>query len=271
MTHPLYITPNWEVPAGVHALMTTRLGGVSPPPYNSMNIGSTSGDTNDNVRQNKEQLSNWLKQQGLGQNSACYLKQVHGTHALNLNDSNIRHRMTKGEEPEADACYTTTTGVLCAVRAADCMPVLIAVPGGVAAVHAGWRGLAQGIITKTLQQLLQATRQKAANATIWLGPCIGPQKFEVGADVKEAFENQHPNNRHAFQPLPDQTNKWLANLPRLASEELKRHGVHHIYTDERCTYTEETLFFSYRRDQQKFGGTGRMIACIWMSPPLSDK
>ena len=259
-----YITPNWQVPANIHALMTTRLGGVSPTPYNSMNVGAASGDTDENVQKNKAQLTNWLEQQGLRKANTCYLKQVHGTHALNLDDCTIRERMAKGEEPQADACYTTTKGIVCAIRVADCMPVLIAVPRGVAAIHAGWRGLAQGIITKTLTQLLQASKQTAANATIWLGPCIGAEKFEVGADVKEAFESLRPGNQHAFSPHPYQADKWLANLPWLAAEELKRSGVRNIYRDGRCTVTEEALFFSYRRDQKKLGGTGRMIACIWL-------
>ena len=247
--------------------MTTRLGGISPLPYDSMNVGSTSGDTIENVKQNKALLATWVKQQGLENAHIPYLKQVHGIHALNLDEDNIKTLFASNKEPEADACFTTTKGVVCAVRVADCMPVLIAVPGGVAAIHAGWRSLAQGIITNTLKQLLQASKQEAKNAVVWLGPCIGKEKFEVGSDVRKAFEQQHPNNTQAFKSIPGQTDKWLGNLPWLARAELQRNGVKHIYIDGRCTVTDEKLFFSYRRDQIKLGGTGRMIACIWMQTP----
>lgn len=264
VTSPFFITPDWQVPTGVHALMSTRLGGISPAPYNSMNVGSTSGDKVENVTQNRKLLAQWINQQGLEHAQAPYFKQVHGIHALNLDDENIRSLLAQGQEPEADACYTTTKGVVCAVRVADCMPVFIAVPGGVAAIHAGWRGLAQGIIQNTLKQLLHACQQDVKNAVVWLGPCIGKEKFEVGPDVKKAFEQRHADNTQAFKPIPGQANKWLGNLPWLAQTELHRNGVKQIYTDGRCTVTEEKLFFSYRRDQKKLGGTGHMIACIWM-------
>ncbi|MGL4667713.1 MAG: peptidoglycan editing factor PgeF, partial [Saezia sp.] len=217
-----------------------------------------------NIQHNKNILTSWLRQEGLDQGEIHYFNQVHGTHALNLDEPSIRALLENEEQLPADACYTTTPGVLCAIRTADCMPVLISVPGGVAAIHAGWRGLAAGIVTKTLEKLLQTSKQEACSATVWLGACIGKHKFEVGADVKSAFEQQHPDNSHAFNPIPDHPQHWLADLLWLAQTELKRAGVQHIYTDGRCTVTDEHLFFSYRRDQKKLGGTGQMMTCIWM-------
>ena len=169
------------------------------------------------------------------------------------------------------ACITTTPGVLCAVRVADCMPVLIATPKGIAAIHAGWRGLAQGILTRTLKKLLTKTNEEANQANVWLGPCIGPQNFEVGSDVKDAFQNIHIENLQAFTPHPLQTNKWFADLPWLAMQELQRTGVQKISMDARCTFTEEKLFFSYRRDQKKLGGTGRMLCGIWIQNNFLNK
>lgn len=265
MRTPFFL-PDWTPPVGVQCLMTTRLGGVSPPPYDSMNVGSTSGDLLDNVSQNKKIVDDWIKSLGLKQGRACYLKQVHGTKALNLDQCSLRLDLARGQELKADACYTTTRGVVCAVRVADCMPVFLAVPGGVAAIHAGWRGLAKGVVHKTLEKLLHVTQQTVQNVSVWLGPCIGNSRFEVGDDVKQAFESVDVANRRAFKSIPTDTDHWLADLHMLAKEELMRYGVEgeNIWVDERCTYVEEQLFYSYRRDQIKLGGTGRMLACIWM-------
>lgn len=263
-----YIIPAWHPSREVFALMTTRQAGVSLVPYDSMNMGSSTGDAIENVKKNREILRTWLSQEcshEISLENMVFLKQVHGCDALCLDDPDVMLLAAKGVEPVADACYTTIAGRVCIVRAADCMPVLLAVPGGVAAIHAGWRGLAKGVIAKTMYKLLHATGKTEKDIVAWLGPCIGPKQFEVGDDVKTAFESKHQANTHAFI-ASDNSGKWLADLPQLAQIELEQCGVIQIYTDGRCTVTEKDLFYSYRRDQKMLGDTGRMAACIWIKP-----
>lgn len=263
-----YIIPSWQPSKEVCALMTTRQAGVSLAPYDSMNVGSSTEDNVENVKRNKEILRTWLSQEcsnEIESGKMVFLRQVHGCEAVCLDDPDIMSLVARGIEPVADACYTTMPGRVCIARAADCMPVLLAVPGGVAAIHAGWRGLAKGVVVKTLHKLLQATGKTEKDVVAWLGPCIGPKQFEVGDDVRIAFESRYQENTRAFI-AGDYAGKWWANLPQLAQMELARCGVVQIYVDGRCTVTEKALFYSYRRDQKSLGDTGRMAACIWIKP-----
>ena len=178
-----------------------------------------------------------------------WLTQTHSATVVEATQANIN--------ANADASFTTNVNHVCVVLTADCLPILICNKQGthVAAIHAGWRGLANGIIETTLQQLPVPTE----DLLVWLGPAIGPTKFEVGKDVYDTFTNQHTEATAAFKPLAD--DKWLANLYALATIRLRLHGIFQIYGGDHCTHTQENLFFSYRRDQ---GKTGRMASVIWI-------
>ena len=258
------IIPQWQTSSNVGAVMTTRKGGVSAPPFDSLNFGDNTSDNPHSIVQNKQYLQTWVK----SCNHNCeiplaFLDQVHGTHILNLDDSETRQAVISGVQPQADASYTMQAGMACVVRGADCMPVLFSAPGIVAAVHAGWRGLASGIIEKTVALLTEKTSCAPEQIHAWLGPCIGPDVFEVGSEVRDAFVTHSEENQLAFK-APHTSNKWLANLSMLAQFTLKRSAVKNVCVDARCTYENEHLFFSYRRDQARLGGTGRMAACIWL-------
>jgi YfiH family protein len=159
----------------------------------------------------------------------------------------------------ADACFTDETNRICQIVTADCLPLLICNREGsrVAAIHAGWRGLAGGIIESTLNALALP----GEDLLVWLGPAIGPEKFEVGRDVYDAFTERHPLAQHAFRQQSD--TKWLADIYQLATQRLNKHNITHIYGGNFCTFTQNDLFFSYRRDK---GETGRMASMIWMEP-----
>ena len=164
----------------------------------------------------------------------------------------------ENKEHIADATFTSQPNRVCVVLTADCLPLLICDQEGtqVAAIHAGWRGLANGVIEATVQAL----QQPAHNLLVWLGPAIGPQKFEVGRDVYDLFTQTHPESMTAF--TPHQEEKWLADLYKLARIRLQKQGISRIYGGNFCTYTQEDLFFSYRRDK---GNTGRMASLIWIN------
>ncbi|HET7793419.1 MAG TPA: peptidoglycan editing factor PgeF [Rhizobacter sp.] len=256
MQHPDWLRATWQQP-GVASLMSTRAGGCSSAPWDSMNLGIAVGDMPEHVARNRE-----LFQQALGA-APVFMKQVHGTRVLRLTQADLGTPVQ-----EADACITTETGLACTVQVADCMPVLLAAPGAVGAAHAGWRGLAGGIVEATVNQLCEAAACEPAQIECWLGACIGPASFEVGADVLEGFgvDPVHVNN-HAdvsrFKPLRE--GKWLANLPQLARDRLAALGVERVTGGEWCTVRDtlegRSRFFSFRRD----GVTGRMAASIWRS------
>lgn len=262
-----FIQPQWQPPSGVQALMSTRLDGVSRGSFASMNIGDSVGDDPEAVRENLRRFQAALELPVFGGKAVALapMHQVHGTRVLDLDDGNILQALRVGERVEADASVCTRRGVACMVKTADCMPVLLAAPEGVAAAHAGWRGLAGGVIEATLAKLLSAAHCQAHQVTAWLGPCIGPEHFEVGDDVRSVFIAQHPENAQAFRSsfVPK---KWLADLPLLGKLALCRAGVEQVTVDGRCTVMHESLFFSYRRDQKRLGATGRMAACIWLAP-----
>jgi YfiH family protein len=246
--HPDWLRPAWAT-AGVDGVMSTRAGGVSVAPWDSLNLGIAVGDDPNHVARNRA-----LFAEALGARPV-YLKQVHGSTVVGL-----RHDHAGPEAPtfEADASFTTETGLACTVQIADCMPVLFAAPGGVAAAHAGWRGLAGGVLEATVQALCEATGHEPAQIECWLGACIGPDTFEVGADVLEGF-GVRPAGADPQRFRPWREGKWLANLPLLARDRLAALGIDRVSGGEWCTVGEASRFFSFRRDRV----TGRMAAAVW--------
>lgn len=246
---------DWKLPTGVQALCTTRLGGVSHPPYDSLNLGDHVQDDPQDVAQNR----NLLKQQLHGARPV-FLKQVHGTDVLNLDPST-------SDGATADACFTQNHHLACTIMVADCLPILFTDSKGttVAAAHAGWRGLVHGVVENTVKTLCLESGAHPNELMVWLGPCIGPNAFEVGADVRQAFLEADINADRCFKEHPQHPNKYLADLPALARERLRSLGVLSIAgndnSDTWCTVKQASRFFSYRRD----GLTGRFAACIWRS------
>ena len=246
--------PQWDVAARVGALMSTRAGGVSQAPWDSLNLGLSVGDDPAAVAENRRRFVSLTGAQPL------WLRQVHGCKVVQASPA-----LAAGEPPQADAAWTDQPGMACIVQVADCMPVLLAVPGGraVAAAHAGWRGLAGGVVEAALTALWTAARCEPAQVSVWLGPCIGPRRFEVGVDVLQAF-GQAPDaadpQRFVASPPLDGAPRWLANLPQLARDRLARAGVHRISGGAWCTVEDRSRFFSYRRD----GVSGRLAAAIWI-------
>jgi YfiH family protein len=256
--HADWLIPDWPAPAGVRAVFTTRAGGLSDAPYDSMNLGDHVGDLPAKVVANRA-----LLRQALGRR-AVFLQQVHGNEVLVLDAA-----MDDGLQ--ADACVTKDAGVACTIMVADCLPVLLATEDGamVAAAHAGWRGLAGGKDGKGVLESVHAAMKTDARILAWLGPCIGPSAFEVGAEVKAAFESTQPEAARQF--VPTGAGKYLADLPGLARLRLQALGITDIHgndgSDAWCTVLNPSRFFSHRRDAgptgNGFGTTGRMAACVW--------
>lgn len=236
------IIPDWPAPANVKALQTTRHGGCSIAPYDSLNLGDHVGDAPLAVAHNRQLLSALLPSEPV------WLKQVHGTAVVDAAQADCW--------PEADACVSSRTGAVCVVMTADCLPVLLCDEQGsvVGAVHAGWRGLCDGVIAQTVH----AMNAQPAALMAWLGPAIGTRAFEVGDEVRAAFVARLPQSAAAF--AASTPNKWLADLYQLARLHLNALGVTRIYGGGLCTCTDREWFFSYRRD----GVTGRMGAFIWL-------
>jgi len=253
--HPDWLVPDWPVPPSVRALCTTRAGGVSQAPYDSMNLGAFVGDAPQAVVHNVQRLT-----QALGARPVL-LKQVHGTHLLALDTQTPDYQ-------EADGSHTGRPGLACTVGIADCLPILLChVAGGqatqVGALHAGWRGLAgeEGVgVVEAFFASQAATGRPAAQWLAWLGPCIGPQVFEVGPEVRAAFMAFSAQAAQAFVPLAG--GKFLADLPLLARQRLAASGVQAVFGNDGsatwCTVGNPSRFFSYRRDKV----TGRQVASI---------
>lgn len=241
----LLLQPDWPAPVRVRAAMSTRLGGVSEGPFASLNLGVAAGDDPRHVEENRRRLAMELDLPG----PPAWLKQVHGTQVVDA--AGVRQVV------EADASFATRSGAVCVVQAADCLPVLFCDDAGsvVAAAHAGWRGLAAGVLEATVDALPVAPSTLMA----WLGPAIGPRSFEVGAEVREAFRAADPASSGCF--VPQVPGKYLADLYALARRRLARHGVQQIFGGSRCTLREPRYFFSHRRD----GRCGRMAALIWIA------
>jgi YfiH family protein len=229
--------------------MSLRSGGVSAPPWNGLNLGAGVQDDPEHVSRNRALFQHAIEARPV------WLQQVHGQRVVRLTDP------TTGSCPAADAAWTTELGVACTVLVADCMPVLMATRDGraVAAAHAGWRGLAAGVLESCIQALCAGSGAVPADLKVWLGPCIGPAQFEVGAEVLEAFGRRGADAAFVERRRPDGALRWLANLPLLAAERLAAAGVHTVSTDGACTVEDPSRFFSFRRD----GRTGRMAAAIW--------
>ncbi len=236
------IYPNWPAPATVLAVTTTRQGGCSAPPYESFNLAMHVGDNPQTVAANRACLH------GVP-NTTAWLNQTHGTTCT---------RLPGAEQAEADAAWTNTPGQVCAVLTADCLPVLFCDRRGtrVAAAHAGWRGLAAGVLEATVAAMDCAP----ADLLAWLGPAIGPQRFEVGAEVRAAFTDRNPATHAAFR-AHHRPGHWLADLYAIARLNLRQVGVTAVYGGDFCTYSEPQRFFSFRRD----GVTGRMASLIWLA------
>lgn len=244
--------PDWIIPDGlpdtVGALMTTRAGGCSGAPWYSMNVGDAVGDAAAAVAHNRERLA-----QAIGA-TPVFLRQRHGARVVRLGCGDAA--LTPPHE--ADASLSIECGIACTVQVADCLPVLFAAPDGraVAAAHAGWRGLAGGVVEATVAALCEVARCVPRQLHVWLGPCIGPRRFEVGADVVAAFDG---GARFVPAAAAAGVSKWHADLAGLARDRLSRRGVERIAGGGWCTVEDGARFYSYRRD----GVTGRMVAAIW--------
>jgi YfiH family protein len=239
-----WIVPDWPAPSRVRAFVTTRSGGVSEGPYATMNLSATGGDNPAHVTQNRRIVSDVLPEM------PRWFAQVHGTDVLDL-DARV-----DGQHPKADAAVSGTPGRVCTVLTADCLPLLLCDADGnrVGLAHAGWRGLAAGVIESTFK----AMGTSAASTLAWLGPAIGPGAFEVGPEVREAFLAKDPRAAAGF--APHAPGKYLGDLYVLARQRLETLGVTAIFGGDFCTYRDTRRFFSYRREKQ----SGRMGAFIWI-------
>jgi polyphenol oxidase len=243
--------PDWDAPGGVRALMTTREGGVSTGRYASLNLSRAVGDDAQAVAENWRRVRDWI---GV---DPFVPRLVHGAAVVGIDATALGR-----PRPEADACWSRDPAVACAVTAADCLPVLFASEDGrvVAAAHAGWRGLAAGVLERTVQALVELGGAEAEGLHVWLGPCIGPRRYEVGVDVLQALGAAplRPGPAFVASPREDGAMRWLADLPSLARERLLAAGVRRISGGDHCTASDAERFFSFRRD----GVTGRMLAAV---------
>lgn len=237
------ILPDWPAPSCVKALTTTRDGGVSHPPFDGLNLGDHVEDNLDHVTENRALLAQQLSLPS----SPLWLSQCHGTRVIE--PQHCQPGIT------ADGITSRSEDQVCAILTADCLPLLLCQQDGqqVAAIHAGWRGLAAGIIEQTVAQFDQDQTLLA-----WLGPAIGPQHFEVGQDVFDAFCNHDQQAKVAFKA--GRPGHYFADLYLLARQRLHALGIEQIYGGDFCTFEDEARFFSYRRD----GRTGRMASLIWI-------
>lgn len=238
-----WLRPDWPAPAQVRSCITTQWPSAEHGPYGQFNLGSHVGDELSNVRANRQQLADSLGCQPV------WLDQVHGT--------DVVEAMPHAPVATADACWTATPGVACAILTADCLPALFCTRDGqrVAAAHAGWRGLLAGVLENTVQAL----NARPEDILVWLGPCIGPSAFEVGPEVREAFVAHAAEAELAFT-ASNRTGHWYANLQLLARQRLAEVGVTQIGGDALCTYNDER-FYSYRRASI----TGRFASLIWIA------
>lgn len=237
------IIPDWPAPSNVKSIITTREGGVSQNHFASFNIGQHVEDNPDHVKANREELRKILP------NEPVWLRQVHGNKVIHADNNTLQNL-------EADAVVTDIANVVLSIQTADCLPVLLCDRKGTAigACHAGWRGLSNDIIENTIGEMNCPPQSIIA----YLGPAIGPEKFEVGQDVADEFVKKHATAADAFAPIS--STKWLANIYMLAKIRLSAAGVTNVYGGNFCTYSDDTRFFSYRRSKQ----TGRMASLMWL-------
>lgn len=240
------ITPDWPAPKNIKAFTTTRIGGYSQAPYDSFNLAIDIGDDHpENIIRNRALLKEHLRLPG----EPVWIKQIHGINVIQAD--------SPATDFIADASFTYQPNVVCAITTADCLPLLVTDQTGscVAAIHAGWHGLAAGVIEATLKKLDVPRNQ----LLIWLGPAIGPEAFEVGEEVYQQFVDHDMQAKQAFKR--NSNGRWLANIYLLAKQRFLAQGVTQIFGGEFCTYTDKKHFYSYRRDQQ----TGRMASLIWLT------
>jgi len=242
-----FVAIDWPASANVRAFQTTRTGGFSFAPYDSLNLGDHVGDDALTVVRNRQSLNDVLPSEPV------WLEQVHGVEVVIAEQASCK--------PRADACISRAKNAVCASMTADCLPVLLCDQAGtvVAAAHAGWRGLADGVLEETVKAMNVSPNSLMA----WLGPAIGPQAFEVGEDVRDAFISHDSAASTAFilHTSPLTPNKYLADIYQLARQRLNALSITQIYGGGLCTYTDQTRFFSFRRD----GVTGRMASLIWLT------
>jgi YfiH family protein len=236
-----WLTPDWPAPVNIHAATTLRTGGISGGAYASLNPAMHVGDDAELVKQNRQIIKELLGLPG----DPVWLEQIHSNRA-------VQAIITEPLQ-QADASYASESGVVCAVLTADCLPLLVCSADGseVAAIHAGWRGLLAGVIGNTL------TAMQNSDFLVWLGPAIGPDRFEVGTEVRDAFLEKSAAFMTAFKHRDN--GKWLADIYQLARIDLAMLGIDKVYGGSFCTVTEHERFYSYRRDKQ----TGRMATLIW--------
>jgi YfiH family protein len=267
--HPDWIVPDWPAPAKVRALCTTRAGGASMAPYDSLNLGDHVRDDPAAVATNRRAL-----QQAIAARPV-FLQQVHGIAVASLD-------VGTPDATIADAVVTSVPGVACTIMVADCLPVLLTNRLGtrVGAAHAGWRGLAgeggRGVLEAVFESFWpfpsvdgsqSAIKKEVSSTLAWLGPCIGPQAFEVGPEVRDAFCGAEAQAARCFTALGD--GKYLADLQALARQRLNALGVTSIYGNDGspawCTFGNRARYFSHRRDARALGGSGRLAACVWLA------
>ncbi|MCX8641066.1 peptidoglycan editing factor PgeF [Gilliamella sp. B3781] len=253
------ISPYWPAPKNIRAFTTTRKGGVSLAPFESLNLGSRTGDDLDHVAENCRRL---IKAEQIP-SEPYWLNQTHSTVALDITEVELQPAigMIANDRFEADASYTRQAKQVSVVLTADCMPVLFCSVNGdeVAAAHAGWRGLCNGILEQTIKKFSCPKNQILA----WMGPAISAKKFEVGGEVKAQFEAIDPQAEQAFTLINQTEQKYLADLYLIARQRLTAMGINKIFGGNFCTFTEQDLFFSYRRENR----TGRMASMIWFENP----
>ncbi|MFP3979586.1 peptidoglycan editing factor PgeF [Marinobacter sp. KMM 10035] len=242
------IRPDWPAPSNIHAVCTTRVGGVSMPPWDSMNLGDHVGDEPTHVLENRLQLAQGC---GLPTGAFGWLNQVHGTDVVRL-------PLEEGVlAPGADASYTDAARSACTILTADCLPVILCDQNGItiAAAHAGWRSLCSGVLEKLVSEMGAPSNTLMA----WLGPAIGPEAFEIGPEVKAAFMAHDLEAEIAFSSVGARKGHYMADIYLLARQRLQNMGVTKLYGGGFCTATDKQRFYSYRRD----GKTGRMATAIW--------
>jgi len=239
-----WITPGWNAPKQVKAIASTRIGGCSPAPYEGLNLGMHVGDDPVSVQRNRD----LLQRQAQMPAAPVWLNQTHSTVVAVIDKPT-------SEVLDADGVITSAPNVVCSAMTADCLPVLITNTQGtqVAAVHAGWRGLAGGIVENALEKF-------SGDVMLWLGPAIGPEAFEVGEDVLQAFLDHDSKAGEAFVP-GNQKGKWWANMATLTRLRMAKLGIDQVFDSGLCTYQDPKRFYSYRRD----GVTGRQATFIWIN------
>lgn len=255
--HPEWIVPDWPAPVHVRAFITTRAGGLSRGPFGSrgpeggMNVGMKSGDAVETVRHNRQRLHQRLPEE------PRWLQQVHGARVVSIDGDD--------EGEAADAAISLTPGRVCVVSVADCLPVLFTERDGraVGVAHAGWRGLAAGVIQNTAQSIRRRLLDPQAQLLAFLGPAIGPVHFQVGAEVLQAMRTGLPDAERAF--VAEKNGKYRADLFELARQALAQVGVTEVYGGGLCTFSDAERFYSFRRH----GVTGRHAALIWIDDQAS--